>query len=296
MRTLLTIIPIFFLTSILYFAQVNPSSFDHYLSYNDKVNDRVLGTPEANSSISSTNFLRQVRNTIDNKLGTLNFYYKDNSGDPTREIKNASKLYKENSQSVVLLVSPDYESMGAGCIVTSDGYILTNYHVIENLDKMLIFFYDKNVTSIQELDPEKFKVADVISALPEKDLALLKLSSTSKYKSLQFGNNSRIEIAQDVFAIGHPETYIWSFTYGVISHLRNRYEWYYDETKICKANVIQTQTPINPGNSGGPLFNDKGKLIGINTFRTGDAEGLNFAIRIDEIVKHPKSHWNKYSN
>jgi S1-C subfamily serine protease len=266
------------------FAQIDPNSFNHYLTYQDKVTDQVVGSDNQNESVFTAGFLKQI-NSNGNKLEGFKFFYGDDTGDPTRQIKNASKLYKENSQSVLLLVSPDYESFGAGCIISEDGYVVTNYHVAENYDRLLTFFYDENVTSLQDLDAEKFKVASIIAALPEKDLALLKLSSNSKFKTLRYGNNSRIEIAQDVFAIGHPESYIWSFTYGVISQLRNKYEWDYGGRNKCRANVIQTQTPINPGNSGGPLFNDKGELIGINTFGYGNAEGLNFAIRIDEIEK-----------
>ena len=184
------------------FAQIDPSSLDHYLSYNDKVNSQIVGTPETNEIISSTNFLRQVKNTTANKLSELSFYSADNN-DPTRQIENAPKLYKENSQSVVLLVSPDAESMGAGCVITEDGYIVTNYHVVKSYDKMLTLFYDKNVTSLQEINSENYKVANVIAVLPEKDLALLKLSSDKKFSSLRYGNNSRIEIAQDVFAVAY---------------------------------------------------------------------------------------------
>jgi len=278
------------------FAQIDPSSLDHYLSYNDKVNSQIVGTPETNEIISSTNFLRQIKNTNANILNELSSYSDDKS-DPTRQIENAPKLFKENSQSVVLLLSPAGESFGSGCIVSVDGYILTNYHVIENYNKMLTLFYDKNVTSEKEINPENYKVAEVVAAFREKDLALLKLSSKNQFNSLKFGNNSSIDIAQDVFAIGHPEGYIWSFTYGVISQLRDNYEWDYGNRFSCKANVIQTQTPINPGNSGGPLFNDRGDLIGINTFGTKGAEGLNFAIRIDEIekfIKESKSGKHKY--
>jgi len=287
----------FIISTTMIYSQIDLSALDHYLGYKDKVTKQSIGTTEDNELISTTGFLRNVKNTTDNELSDLSFFYNNENEEPTRQIKNASKLYKENSPSVVLIVAPDASSMGAGCVVTEDGYVLTNYHVIENQNKMLIFFYDKNVSSLQDLDPEKFKVADVVAGMPEKDLALLKLSSDRKYKKLRFGNNSKIDIAQDVFAIGHPETYIWSFTYGVISQLRNRYEWYYDESNICKANVIQTQTPINPGNSGGPLFNEKGELIGINTFRTGEAEGLNFAVRLDELqkfIKESKSGKHKY--
>lgn len=267
-------------------SQIELESFDHYLTYQDKVIDQVLGTSESNKIVSATLFLRDFKSKSNNFLGKLvlssneqNFPFK------TRGINNVSDMYKENSKSIVLLVQPDYSSMGAGCIITEDGLILTNYHVIENADKMLTFFYDKNITKIDDINSENFKVASVIAAIPEIDLALLKLSTNKEQKALRFGDNSSIEVAQDVFAIGHPESYIWSFTSGVISQLRNNYEWAYDSRTNCKANVIQTQTPINPGNSGGPLFNDQGELIGINSFRTEGAEGLNFAIRLNEIQK-----------
>jgi S1-C subfamily serine protease len=280
------------------FTQTDLPEADHYLTSKDKVTNQIPGTSEIDGIILTTNFLRNIRTTTETKLTGLSFFYNDQSGEPTRQIENATKLYLENSKSVVLLVAEDGSSMGAGCVVSEDGYIVTNYHVVQNQNKMLTFFYDKDITSLKELDPENFKVADVVAAVPEKDLALLKLPLGDKYKPLRFGNNAKIEVAQDVFAIGHPETYIWSFTYGVISQLRNNYEWYYDEKSVCRANVIQTQTPINPGNSGGPLFNEDGELIGINTFRTGEAEGLNFAVRIDEIgnfVKESESGKHKYN-
>ena len=73
-----------------------------------------------------------------------------------------------------------------------------------------------------------------------------------------------------------------TFSYGVVSQLRDNYKWGYSADKMHVADVIQTQTPINPGNSGGPLFNEKGKLIGVNTFRQ-DGQGLNFAVSIGEV-------------
>lgn len=280
------------------FLQTDFPKLDYYLSAKDKVTNQIPGTVETDEIISSSDFLRNLETTTNNKLSALSFFYDDQSEEPTRQIENASKLYLENSKSVVLLVAEDGSSMGAGCIVSEEGYIVTNYHVVQNQNKMLTFFYDKNITSLKDINPENFKVAEVVAVLPEKDLALIKLSSENKYKPLRFGSNSKIEVAQDVFAIGHPETYSWSFTYGVISQLRNNYEWNYDQKSLCRANVIQTQTPINPGNSGGPLFNEKGELIGINTFRTGEAEGLNFAVRIDEIsnfIKESKSGKHKYN-
>ena len=271
---------------VISFAQNDIKSFDHFPKYKEKVIANVLENSDSNKLVSTYTFLGEIN--------IKNFVFLKDLNLPTDEqinvvkirgIQNVSEMYKENSNSIVLLIKPDKSTMGAGCIVTEDGYILTNYHVINNADKMLTFFYDKNITKIEDIDPEKFKVADVIAAVPEKDLALLKLSASKNIKALKFGNNSEIEVGQDVFAIGHPQSYIWSFTYGVISQLRNNYEWTYDNRTKCRADVIQTQTPINPGNSGGPLFNINGELIGINSFRTEGAEGLNFAIRVDELEK-----------
>ena len=126
--------------------------------------------------------------------------------------------------------------------------------------------------------------ADVVAVDLKRDLALLKpkQSLPNIAKPAKLGKNYKIKVASDVFAIGHPKGLIWSYTYGVISGLPSPYEWSYDPYLKFSVNCIQTQTPINPGNSGGPLFNDRGKVIGINSMGK-KAQGLNFAIRIDEI-------------
>jgi hypothetical protein len=147
---------------------------------------------------------------------------------------------------------------------------------------MLVWFYDKDITKWEDLG-ENTTVADVIGVDKERDLALLKIQ-TGKYKlkPLKMEKRDQLEIAQEVFAIGHPEGQIWTFSSGFISQLRNNYEWGYNADKMHVADVIQTQTPINPGNSGGPLFNEKGKLIGIISFFQ-DGQGLSFAVRIGEV-------------
>jgi hypothetical protein len=87
-------------------------------------------------------------------------------------------------------------------------------------------------------------------------------------------------IGADVSAIGHPEDQAWTFTKGIISQYRLGFEWL-----DHKADVIQTQTPINPGNSGGPLISEAGSLIGVNSFKKPDAEGLNFSVSVDEVKR-----------
>lgn len=200
-----------------------------------------------------------------------------------RGMANASSLYSQNTKSVVLLIAPDGSSLGSGCIISSDGRIVTNWHVIEGQSKMYVYFYDKNITNIEEINIDKAVLADVVAADLSKDLAMVKLNTDKTLFPLKMADASDLEVAQDVFAIGHPDSYIWSFTYGVISQFRNKYEWTYDNVNFFHADIIQTQTPINPGNSGGPLFNTEGEWIGINSFGSPGTQGINFAVKINEI-------------
>ncbi len=235
----------------------------------------------------STNFISDFNSANNNIKHTKKLAYpiSDLKGITTRQIPNASRLFKRCAPGVVLLISLDATSMGSGSIVSTKGEIITNWHVVEGVDKMLVWFYDPRITSLDQLDPENYAVAEVVATDPTRDLAMLKLMGIRKDASpLELGNNYQLSVAQDVFAIGHPEAYIWTFTYGVISQLRNNHNWSYDEYTNFTANMIQTQTPTNPGNSGGPLFNDKGKLVGINSYGT-EGQGLNFAIRIGEVQK-----------
>ena len=195
----------------------------------------------------------------------------------TRQIPNASSLYEKNVKSVVLVGAGS--GLGAGVIV-GNYEIVTNYHVVEGFAEVDIVLFDPNVSSLKQIDDNKIYKAEVFAVDDKRDLAFLKTNRYLYYPTT-FGKNWKIKIASDVFAIGHPSG-LWSFTYGVISSLPNPKEWTYDGENIFSANCIQTQTPINPGNSGGPLFNDKGEVIGINSY-TSEGEGLNFAVRVDEV-------------
>lgn len=208
--------------------------------------------------------------------------------DAMRDIKggpysNASELFSSSAPGVVLLLSMDGKSLGSGAIVTPDGKILTNWHVAKGSKFMRTFIFNTELNDIKKLNFEESLVSEVIATDSRRDLALLKLIDPPELKTLKFSDNSEIEIGQTVFAIGHPRALLWSFTMGVISQLRNEYEWSTNPGVNFKANVIQTQIPINPGNSGGPLFNSKGELIGLNSFLSTGSQGLCFAIRSDEL-------------
>ncbi|MCK4667078.1 DegQ family serine endoprotease [Candidatus Dependentiae bacterium] len=159
------------------------------------------------------------------------------------------------------------KGLGSGFIITEDGYILTNFHVIKNANKIKVRLEDK-----REYD------AKVIGTDEQSDIAVIKIEE----KNLSFaklGDSDKINVGEWVIAVGSPFSFDFTVTAGIISAIKRtgvssgRYE-----------NFIQTDAAINPGNSGGPLVNLKGEVIGINTAivsKSGGFEGLGFAIPIN---------------
>ena len=183
-------------------------------------------------------FVNSINDIKDSDIASREMGYTGGplKGITTRQIPGGPRLYKKNAPGVVFIANLDLSSFGSGSIISDDGDIITNWHVVEGNEKMLVWFYDKNITKIQSLG-ENTTVADVIGVDRERDLALLKIQ-TEKYEltPLALGEEYRLEVAQDVFAIGHPETQIWTFSYGVVSQLRDNYKWGYsaDEKHVVK--------------------------------------------------------------
>ena len=182
------------------------------------------------------------------------------------------------------------DSLGSGTLL-SNNTILTNRHVVGN-DRQVIVVFKPSDLSGKPKDDEVVQ-ADVIKLDSQRDLALLRPASIPSRRPLDISTEDGIDVGTDVGAIGHPTGEAWTFTKGIVSAVRPDYEWLggpNDSKHI--ATVIQTQTPINPGNSGGPLLIEDGKLVGVNSFRTPGAEGLNFAVAAKEIrafLANPKS-------
>jgi hypothetical protein len=128
------------------------------------------------------------------------------------------------------------------------------------------------------------------------DLALIRIKNPPQDMTLvTLGDPTSVEIGEEVNAIGHPHGEFWSYTRGYVSQIRPKYGWD-DSFYAHEADVIQTQTPINPGNSGGPLLDDEGELIGINSFVDSDAQGLNYAVSVDEVTRVMKMNGDRLAD
>lgn len=218
--------------------------------------------------------------SMSQKLSTRNDVLPDG-----RSLKDAS-LFKSQSPSVVLIMTED--GLGSGSLISADGLIITNKHVVGDNKKVGVFFKpDKDTVKILK---ESLIVGEVVKIDDVADLALVKVKSVPQGRvPVKFGVEDEIGVGLDVHAIGHPKGEYWTYTKGVISQYRPDFEWQSGENEPKhKANVIQTQTPINPGNSGGPLFLDSGVLVGVNSFKNSNAEGLNFAVSIDVVKEFIK--------
>ena len=169
------------------------------------------------------------------------------------------------------------ESLGSGVLISPQGYIVTNYHVIEDACGMRVTFVDK-----EEFD------AEVVGVDPSTDLAVLKieLEEGAEVMPVRLGSPDNIQTGEWVLAVGNPLALTSTVTAGIVSALGRRVDVIQDAFNI--ESFIQTDAAISPGNSGGALVNLKGELIGINTAiatQTGYNEGYGFAIPIGLVQR-----------
>jgi serine protease Do len=168
-------------------------------------------------------------------------------------------------------VPRDRASMGSGFILSSNGYIVTNNHVVENARQVVVRLPDR-----QEFD------AEVVGTDPRSDLAVLKIEAT-RLPTLELAANDDVKVGQWVLAIGSPFSLDFSVTAGIVSALGRSLP---TESGDNYVPFIQTDVAINPGNSGGPLFNLDGDVIGVNSqifTRSGGSIGLSFAIPVSVV-------------
>lgn len=191
----------------------------------------------------------------------------------SKAIVGISKL-KQNGTSIFSNIIENV-GMGSGVLITDTGYILTNQHVSGN----------KYSNCYVTLENGESYNGDVVWADENIDLAIVKIN-VAKMNYLELGDSDTVELGEDVYAIGNPVGFEFqrSVTKGIISGL-NRTIKIQDDTELTyMEDLLQTDCTINEGNSGGALITTEGKLIGINTIKITDVEGMGFAIPIN-IVK-----------
>ncbi len=177
--------------------------------------------------------------------------------------------------------SSEATGSGSGIIYSSDGYIITNYHVIESA----VTSNSSKIEVYLSSDTENAYQASVVGYNITNDLAVIKINATNLI-AIEKGNIDSVKVGQHVAAIGSPGglEFMGSVTYGIISGLNRVIS---DSSSDDSVNLIQTDAAINPGNSGGALVNTKGQLIGVNSSKIAatEYEGMGFAIPIDTVVE-----------
>lgn len=188
--------------------------------------------------------------------------------------------FEEIAQTVtpaIVGISANYkgvESVGSGVALSAGGYILTNDHVVSGTNDITVYFANKTSGG-----------AKVVWTDPGTDLAIIKVGLDMPY--LPTGDSSSLMTGRDVIAVGTPLTlqFKHTVTKGIISALNRTIEIdNADGTVSYLQNLIQHDASINPGNSGGPLINASGEVIGVNTLKVIEAEGLGFAIPVEIIL------------
>ena len=231
------------------------------------LSDQILGIPNSSILSMKKNVPETDRDTLrEEKAGRL---YR--TGDlPVRTIRELTEVF---SSGVVMVQTP--LGTGSGFILNKEGYLITNFHVIEGETriKIKIFIREENKKGFTE---KTFKDVSIVSLNKALDIALLKINNADSdvLTPLFLGNMRDIKAGEPVFAIGNPYGLKRSVSQGIISTTNRNFNGYL---------YIQTTAPINPGNSGGPLFNLKGEVIGITNMAALFSDGLGFAIPVNMI-------------
>ena len=211
--------------------------------------------------------------------GTAQFYSSDTH---PADVQDVSSLVKQIGEAVVQVRNPG--GLGSGFFVNADGYLITNFHVIEGETELTVEVYRQNNG---QLDRETYKQVRIIAINKFHDLALLKIDDKDapKFKYVTLGSSDSLNVGDQVFAIGSPLGLERTVTSGIVS----------TKTREMEGELyLQTSTQINPGNSGGPLFNLAGEVVGVTNMKITFGEGLGFAIPV-ELVKNFLDHRDAFA-
>jgi serine protease Do len=196
------------------------------------------------------------------------FYYSENRPAATRDMQ---VLVKQLGEAVVQIRTPG--GLGSGFFINADGYLITNFHVIEGETEISVEVYHQHNG---QLDRETYKQVKIIALNKFRDLALLRIEDKSapRFKYVMLGSADALTVGDSVFAIGSPMGLERTVTSGILS----------TKTRQMEGELyLQTTAQINPGNSGGPLFNLAGEVVGVTNMKITFGEGLGFAIPVEMV-------------
>ena len=207
------------------------------------------------------------------------FYSANGKNAPEKTVRD---LVNQLGEAVVQVRTPS--GLGSGFIINEDGYLMTNFHVIEGETQISVAVYHLHDG---QLEPKVYKQVRIVSINKFEDMALLRIEDKDapKFKYVMLGSADNLSVGEHVFAIGSPLGLERTVTEGIISTKTREFEGEL---------YLQTTAQINPGNSGGPLFNMSGEVVGITNMKITFGEGLGFAIPI-EGVKFFLDHRDSYA-
>jgi serine protease Do len=211
---------------------------------------------------------------ISEPLSETGFYQNAN---PAARENTVRELVAEYGSAVVQVRTPD--GLGSGFIINPDGYLITNFHVIEGETQISVeVFFQKDGQLVRQV----YKQVQIVALNKFADLSLLRIvdKDAPKFRSVVLGESDALSVGDHVFAIGSPLGLERTVTEGILS----------TKTRELEGELyLQTTAQINPGNSGGPLFNMRGEVVGVTNMKITFGEGLGFAIPV-EYVKHFLNH------
>lgn len=173
-----------------------------------------------------------------------------------------AEIYRRFGPAVVTVVGP--EGIGSGFAIQPHGNVVTNHHVVKGQSALVVIFPSG----------EKRSVARIVAQDAARDLAVLQVIGAPSVRVV-LGDSSNVQVGERVVTIGSPQGLSQTVTDGIISQIRS----------LRGVTLLQTTAPISPGSSGGPLFNQRGEVVGITTFRLRESQNLNFAVGVDELRK-----------
>jgi len=251
----------------------------------------VYGIKTVNNSIDDTNSKLDENfnsvginiNSVNSRIDTVDSQisnFGSSVSSVQQDLSNAQSNLEKQINSIKAKTSADFSGIindvlpsivsiktnagqGTGFIITSNGYVITNAHVLEGAS------FANAITASQETKP-----LELIGYSNTRDLALLKLQGN--FEKLDLADSTDIEVGEKVIAIGNPYGLSFSASEGIVSAIHRT-------TNEYEGNYIQTDAALNPGNSGGPLINTAGEVIGINNFKI-EGENIGFALESNDII------------